>query len=171
MLSPAPYLIGASEVRGMDFKPLAPAAFKRDGLKSFGFSCVRDLMSHRSRLTAGDGDCLRRQAGRLAGLRPPPAPAPILRKGVNVLLARTEEIQKVHAHVFAGLADAQKNQVFLQALFSGTPAITSRSCANALMACSALLLCQGTPSWLRKVKSLSRFRSNRSLHFVAASLR
>ncbi|HKF95010.1 MAG TPA: hypothetical protein VKB96_10525, partial [Gammaproteobacteria bacterium] len=43
-------------------------------------------------------------------------PAPAFRKGVNVLLSRTQEIQKVHAHVFAGLADAQKCQVFLDAL-------------------------------------------------------
>jgi hypothetical protein len=103
----------------MDFTPLAAAAFKRDGLKSFGSCCVRDSMSYRSRLNTRTGDCICRQAVRLAGLRPPPAPAPTFRKGVNVLLTRTEEIQKVHAHVFAGLADTQKSQVFFQALFSG----------------------------------------------------
>jgi hypothetical protein len=43
-----------------------------------------------------------------------PAPTPAFREGVNVLLARTEEIQKVHAHVFAGLADAQQHQIFLK---------------------------------------------------------
>ena len=37
------------------------------------------------------------------------APVPAFREGVNVLLARTEEIQKVHAHVFAGLTDAQED--------------------------------------------------------------
>ena len=37
------------------------------------------------------------------------------------------------------------------------PAITSRSLANALTACSALLLFHGTPSWPRKVNSLSRY--------------
>jgi hypothetical protein len=37
---------------------------------------------------------------------------------VNILFPRTEEIQKVHAHVFTGLADTQKRQVFFQALFS-----------------------------------------------------
>jgi len=52
-------------------------------------------MSHRSRLTASVGDCIRRQAGRLAGLRPPPAPAPTFCEGVNVLLTRTEEIQSL----------------------------------------------------------------------------
>jgi len=31
-----------------------------------------------------------------------PAPAPVFREGVNVLPARTEEIQKVHAQAFAG---------------------------------------------------------------------
>jgi hypothetical protein len=40
---------GASEGRAMDFTPPA-AAFKRVGLKPFGFFCVRDSMSHRSRL-------------------------------------------------------------------------------------------------------------------------
>ena len=49
-------------------------------------------MSHRSRLILGIGDCICRQAVRLAGLRPSPAPALALREGVNVLLARMEEI-------------------------------------------------------------------------------
>lgn len=48
-----------------------------------------------------------------------PAPTPAFREGVNVLLARTEEIQKVHAHVFAGFADAEENQVVAQPLFCG----------------------------------------------------
>ena len=64
-------------------------------------------------LAAAGRVCARRQVGRLARLRPSPAPAPAFREGVNVLLAGTEEIQKVHAHVFAGLADAQKRQIFL----------------------------------------------------------
>ena len=76
-------------------------------------------MSYRSRLTTSVWACICRQAVRLTGLRPPPAPAPAIREGGNVLLARTEVIQKVHAHVFAGLADAQQRQVFFQALFSG----------------------------------------------------
>jgi hypothetical protein len=46
-----------------------------------------------------------------------PAPTPAFREGVNVLLARTEEIQKVHAHVFAGLADAQHDQVVAKTFF------------------------------------------------------
>ena len=41
--------------------------------------------------------------------RPCRAPTPAFREGVNVLLARTEEIQKVHAHVFAGFAEAQND--------------------------------------------------------------
>jgi len=44
-----------------------------------------------------------------------------------------------------------------------TPPMIWRSAANALTACSALLLFQGTPSKLRNVKSLSRFFSNRLL--------
>ena len=78
-------------------------------------------MSHRSRLTTSVRDHIRRQAGRLAGLRPPPASAPTFRKGVNVLFARTEEIQKVHAHVLAGLANAEKDEVFPNRFFGPTP--------------------------------------------------
>jgi uncharacterized protein YecT (DUF1311 family) len=48
------------------------------------------------------------------------------------------------------------------------PSITSRSLANALMACSALLLFHGTPSNLRNVNSLSRFFSKRSRQAKAA---
>ena len=68
-------------------------------------------------LAAAVRDRVRWQASRLAGLRPPPAPAPAFREGVNVLFPGTEEIQKVHAHVFAGLADAEQHQVFLKTLF------------------------------------------------------
>lgn len=35
------------------------------------------------------------------------SPTLTFREGMNVLLARTEEIQKIHPHVFAGLADTQ----------------------------------------------------------------
>jgi len=52
---------------------------------------------------------------------------------VNIRFTRTEEIQKVHVHVFAGLADAQKRQVFFQALFGGASSnyITDlRECFN-----------------------------------------
>ena len=34
-----------------------------------------------------------------------------LREGMNVLLARTQEIQKGHAGVLAGLANAQEREV------------------------------------------------------------
>ena len=76
----------------MDFTPPAAAAFKRVGLKLFGFVCLRDSMSYRSRLTTSLWACICRQAVRLTGLRPRPAPAPTLRGGVNVLLVQTEEI-------------------------------------------------------------------------------
>ena len=99
-----------------------------------------------------------------------PAPAPAFREGVNVLLARTEEIQKVHAHVFAGLADAQKDQIFLNCFRCKRSRTIFRSFANALTACSALLLFQGMPSKLRNVNSLFRFFSNRCLHLRATSL-
>ena len=38
----------------------AAAAFKRVGLKPFGYFCVRDSMSYRSRLSAWVGDYIRR---------------------------------------------------------------------------------------------------------------
>src|ERR1035438_8574659 len=76
-------------------------------------------MTYRSRLTTKAGDCICRQAVRLAGLRPSLAPAPAFREGVNVLLTRTEEIQKVHAHVFAGFGEAEKNQVFFDTFRGG----------------------------------------------------
>src|SRR6266481_1557762 len=50
------------------------------------------------------------------------------------------------------------------------PSMARRSLANALIACSALLLFQGTPSWLRKVNNLARSFSKRSFHFDAAAL-
>ena len=52
-------------------------------------------------------DCVRRQAGRLHGLRPSPATAATLREGVNVLLTRTEEIQSLVA------ADVRRLILFL----------------------------------------------------------
>ena len=52
-------------------------------------------MSYRSRLTTNVGDSIGRQAVRLAGLRPLPAPVPTLRQGVNALLARTEVVEEV----------------------------------------------------------------------------
>lgn len=39
---------------------------------------------------------------------------------MDVFFARTKKIQKVHANVFAGLADAQENQVFFEAFLGGT---------------------------------------------------
>ena len=60
-----------------------------------------------------------RQAGWVAELHPTPAPAPAFRESVNVLFTGPEEIQKVHAHVFAGLADAQEHQILLTAFWCG----------------------------------------------------
>jgi hypothetical protein len=60
-----------------------------------------------------------RQIGQQGGSWSPPAVAPAFREGVNVLFTGTEEIQKVHAHVFAGLTKAQQNQVISESLFGG----------------------------------------------------
>src|SRR6185369_17456128 len=54
-----------------------------------------------------------RQIGWLDGVLPSSAPLPTLREGVDVLLTGKEEIQKVDAHVFAGLANAQEDEVIL----------------------------------------------------------
>ena len=71
-------------------------------------------MSHRSRLTVRIGDCICRQAVRLAGLRPSPAPAPTLREGVNVLLTRTEEIEETQVLLVNDqLAPAQFDELVL----------------------------------------------------------
>ncbi len=51
------------------------------------------------------------------------------------------------------------------------PLITRRRVANALIACSALLLFQGTPSCTRKVNNFSLFFSKRLLNAPACSLR
>jgi len=47
------------------------------------------------------------------------ASGPTFREGVNVLFPRTQEIQKIHSHVFAGLANAEENQIFFQAFIGG----------------------------------------------------
>lgn len=49
-------------------------------------------MAYQSRLTTSVRDCRSRQAGRLAGLRPSPAPAPAFRESANVLLARAVNV-------------------------------------------------------------------------------
>jgi len=46
-----------------------------------------------------------------------PPPPPAFREGVNILLARTEEIQKVHAFVSTSFPKAEQNQVFAHAFF------------------------------------------------------
>ncbi len=56
-----------------------------------------------------------------AGWRWPLSPTPTLRKGVDVLLARTNEIEEVHPHILAGLADAQKHKILVDGLCGPTP--------------------------------------------------
>jgi hypothetical protein len=60
MQSPAPDRTGESEMRVVDVTPPAHTAFIRDAGKPFGFFCLRDSMSYRSRLVTRAGDCIRR---------------------------------------------------------------------------------------------------------------
>ena len=48
-----------------------------------------------------------------------PTPPLALREGVNVLLTRTEEIQKVHTNVSAGLANMKPRASVFRNLDSG----------------------------------------------------
>jgi len=94
-------------------------------------------MSPRSRLATRAGDCVRRRAARLVGLRPSPTPTPTVREGVNVLLARAEEVQKVHAHVVVGLADTQRDESFADCSAGGTAArVVGGGCLRRLWASS-----------------------------------
>jgi hypothetical protein len=52
----------------------------------------------------------------------PPAAAPTFREGMNVLLARTKEIQKYHIVSFAGFVNAQQNEIFGNAILGGRTA-------------------------------------------------
>jgi hypothetical protein len=80
-------------------------------------------------------------------------------KGLDVLLARTEEIKKFHTHVLAHLADAQRDEIVGETLSVVTPPIVCRSAAKGLTACSALLF-HGTPSKLRNLNILFRIFAN-----------
>src|SRR5215831_5364074 len=46
-----------------------------------------------------------------------PRACPAVGEGVDVLLARTQKTQKVHANVLTGLTDAQENQILTEAFF------------------------------------------------------
>ena len=59
--------------------------------------------------------------GGATGIRPVCSPAPTFREGIDVLYPKTEEIQKVHAHVLAGFTDAEENQVVAHPLLRGYP--------------------------------------------------
>lgn len=58
-----------------------------------------------------------RQLTQWGGARSSPAPAPTFRKSVNVLFPGTQEIEEIHAHVFAGFANAQEGQVLFNSCF------------------------------------------------------
>ena len=84
-----------------------------------------------------------------------------------------KKIQEIQTRVFACLTDTYSKRIRYSSMPRGVerPSIALRSLAKALIACSALLLFQGIPSWLRKVNSLSRSLSNRAFNFKAAALR
>ena len=49
------------------------------------------------------------------------SPAILFCKRVNVLLARAQEIEEVHTPVFAGLADAEKDQIVIKSVLGRRP--------------------------------------------------
>jgi hypothetical protein len=49
----------------------------------------------------------------------PPVFRLIFREGMNVLFTGTEKMQKIQTHIFAGLADAQWNQILSNAFLGG----------------------------------------------------
>ena len=66
--------------------------------------------------------------------------------------------QKLSAAIAERLVEAQQQQVVPDPAFAeGRAPMTFRRDANRLTAFSALLLFHGTPSWSRKVNSLSRY--------------
>jgi len=60
--------------------------------------------------------------GGTVAVKPLSPPLPTVCEGVDVLFARTQKIQKIHAHIFAGLADAQQNQVVAETFFRSNSA-------------------------------------------------
>ena len=77
----------------------------------------------------------------------------------EVGLAGEQELPEAEPPVTERLVQAQQEQVVLDPAFGERAPITFRRDANSLTAFSALLLFHGTPSWSRKVNSLSRFFS------------
>src|ERR1035441_9776054 len=56
-----------------------------------------------------------RRTGQWGGAWSSPAAGPAFREGVNVLITRPQEIQKVHAGIFTSLANAEQNEIILSA--------------------------------------------------------
>src|SRR5258708_5915643 len=69
-----------------------------------------------SRSNVGRGISCRRANVNWRALSLPALP---VGKGLNIRFAGTEEVQKVHTHVFAGLTGAQKDEVFLDSFGCG----------------------------------------------------
>jgi hypothetical protein len=86
---------------------------------------------------------------------------------VSPLRINSKKSRSLYLHVWQIL---NKIILFLTVLSVKLPRVISRNLENALIGCSALLLCHGIPSWLKNVNSLSRFLTNRCLHFFASSL-
>src|SRR5713226_815986 len=80
---------------------------------------------------------------------------------------KSRKLIPLHLHVSHTLRRIRYSRIPLSVL---DPPTSLRSAANALIACSALLLFHGTPSQSKNVNSLSWFFSKRFLHVTASSL-
>ena len=99
----------------MPLVPIAALDFMAGSLLAIGWSLLADIscLIRVERSGCGGFD------GNWTGVaKSPSSPVTVPRECVDVLFARTQEIQKIHANVFAGLANAQKCQIFLKPLFS-----------------------------------------------------
>jgi len=93
------------------------------------------------------------------------------RERCDVRFARTQEIEKSTPRYLQLSATLRSVRYSSMPFFVEDPAMMSRSLANDLIACSALLLFQGTPSYWRKVNNRSRFLSKRCLVISGLALK
>ena len=91
-------------------QPCEPAPTRQPNYVRPTSNC-RLVGTHRLRRGAGQEHCRCRALVRWL------SPAILFCKRVNVFLARAQEIEEVHTPVFAGLADAEQDQISLDTIF------------------------------------------------------